>query len=172
MSSQYADLSTLSAPGNLAGPALCLNAGQTATAVLDGDIDTDCVVYLEKSLTSGIHWDVVETFAEGEYDDGEEAVTIEGPGVFRFRLSAPVLSSDQSSSLDATITDIDTDAADMAPALSTAATAVADTGATNSSPYGFSQAQADAIIAAVNALIVRQGEIEAALIMKAILPAE
>jgi hypothetical protein len=34
------------------------------------------------------------------------------------------------------------------------ATAVATTAATNSSPYGFTQAQADALVAAVNALIV------------------
>lgn len=45
----------------------------------------------------------------------------------------------------------------------TSATAVASTAATNSSPYGFAQAQADAIVSSLNKVIVDEANTKATL---------
>ncbi len=159
MSSQATDLGTVAINAYLNGDALNVSDGRSADWTLTGDIDATCAVYLERS-SDLIHWDVLESFATGAMS---ESGTVEGPGHYRFRLQAGATA--QSSTLDSAITDV----ADVLAPLDAAATPVATTGATASSPYGYTEAQANAIIAAVNALIVRQDEIAALLVAKNIL---
>ncbi len=154
MSSQAVDFSSVAAGAYQEGPALNVDAGKTAAWSLVGDLDAECEVYLEKSLDL-YHWDVLETFAAGSLN---ESGTVDGKGHFRFRLQSLDYTA-QDEALDGVIEDV----RDVGDALSTAATAVATTAATSTVPFGYAEAQANAIVAAVNALVVRQGEIEAEL---------
>ncbi len=161
MGTQTTDFGTVAIDGYLNGEALSLEAGQTAMWSLVGDISATCEVYLERT-TDHIHWDVIETFLAGSVsEDG----VVAGKYAYRFRLQAGATAQDDT--LDAEIADVDTDLGD---AFSEAATAVATTAATSTVPFGYSEAQANAIVAALNAVIVRQDELIAKLVAKGIVP--
>ncbi len=161
MGTQSTDFAAVAIDGYQDGVPLRLEEGQSADWSLVGDISATCAVYLERT-DNYIHWDVIETFLAGAVD---ESGTVLGKYAYRFRLVAGATAQDDT--LDAEITDVATDLADP---LSAAATPVATTAATSTVPFGYTEAQANAIIAAVNALIVRQDEIEAKLVAKGILP--
>ncbi len=161
MGTQSTDFAAVAIGGYQDGVPLSLEAGQSATWSLIGDITATCVVYLERS-DNFIHWDVIQTFAAGAVS---ETGTVSGKYAYRFRLKAGATAQDDT--LDAEIADVDTDLADP---LSAEADAVITTAATSTVPFGYSEAQANALVASLNAVIARQNGIVEKLIAKGILP--
>lgn len=100
MGTQATTFTTVGINAYLAGEALNLDANRSALWTLTGTLDATCVLYLERSTTGGLTWEVVQTFTAGVVT---ATGTVLGKYIYRFRLQAGATA--QSSSLTASIAD-------------------------------------------------------------------